>query len=1008
MTEGELPAILLDASPLTDAPADSSEDLAAPPSPTPSAAEAAPRLAHPVRRRGGPARGRPVLQDGGAGGEDQAAEAVWKALEAFEVAAALAPGSRPSVEDEAAGGAERRLEKVQGQAEHILLSDFAEAQAKADKLLTQDRCRTLLRSGERLLTAAAFACCGGNHWPHTALARLPHATARRVLQLSLAAVLPDLRERDRLRAKVEELTAAQLASTRAYLEEVSILRSKFRKEGQPPKWSVKRSGGYNAAMATFRLGPTDHYIWDCLESLPEDIRNLSCAILLEKLRCLSTVSHESVEAEIAALARRVGQARASGPSGEAHGGEAEQQQQQQDAGELRRCQKELAKTKRMHQELEQRFREQVSTVQSLQNELSMLHSKATERSEDAELYRQAQFRAQHLENELARARNDGGEEGKRLRAALGDAQAQLAEAKEAARAIERELKRKVSLLVPEGFSEEKVPAIDDVIGVVIPNFLDRASDIFGDAPAMDWLKDTMASVSAFAAETRTVRAGLDEERRAAERQVQTAQSRIAELEASLQAERKTRAALEAEAEELRKRVQALQEASKQQEQTRQRTKHGTKEGADGGFFFLGPEEIEATEHYKLLHTHFEELTKLHEKLLGELELLQTQVAKKSERTAAAEKDKAEAEALANDELKTAKARMIQLSSENESLRTQIDACERNQLHPSRVAELLAELKRAKHELQASLSANTVLRSSLEQVRQQVEAAHRRDTNATDEKLRFTMGACDRTVFSRLYEDAIRRHEKISEILRGLAAAPAGTYAGDGEPEFAGLPGYVPFRVRSTAARSLSEPDIREMMVSNARDLRGLIGRLFDEPVRPPAPRPAERVPLETPVVTPSLPASPAPRGSARGSPEPGGGERPVSATGGAGRAASMGSQGQRPTLSDPERPLTAGSRGAGGRWPSVVTAVPSAAPPEAAAGRPPAEALLPSTRPKSASATHSAWSGSRLPPTPRSPATWRPLTAGSPRNAAMGGAALRRFHAGGLSARGASAMRRAN
>jgi len=968
--------------------------------------------------------------NGAEGAEDpkaqQVAEAVWKALEAFEVSSALAQGSRPSMDPDPHAAAEKCREKAHTDIEHTISADFIEAQARAEKLLSQEQCKALLQSGGRLLTAAAYACCGGVQWPHTALARLPQLIARRVLHLSLAAVLPDLRERDRLRAKVEEMAAAQLSSTRTYLEELSVLRSHFRNTNQAPAWSIKRAGGNEAAKANFRLGPTDRYIWDVLESLPEDLRDLTCAVILEKLRCLSTQSHESVEAEITAFARRVAQAKSAGLRQEALAGEHDAKQEAE--AELKRTQKELAKFKEAHQELQMRFRDQVAMIQSLTNENSALRSKASGRNdEEAETLRQAQFRVQHLEAELMRLRAEGSDEAKRLRSQLGEVQAQMNDLKEAARNKDRELRNRLSLLIPAGVNEEHVPSVDELIDTTLPNFIDRTSEVFGDGPATDWLRDSFQAVGRHLNEARNAQRSIEQERKTTERKAKTAQARITELEGLLSTEREARKTLEQEADKLREEVETLNKTLQQARFTSKRSElsavspkgeEGPPVVQDDGFHYFGIEEVEAHDHYKLLNTHFEELTALHEKLLGELEMLQTENAKVLARATEAEQAREETEALTSKELRDIKAQMTEVEAENDKLKQEIDDCERNQLHPARVAETLAELRHLKHEHQAALNANAVLRSSLEVLRQQVSEGIKPCRDSTDEKLKFTLGTCDRTVFNRLYEDAVRRHEKIAEILRAIAALPdeARSCFDQDLAEFEGLPGYTPFRVKSLAARSLSEPDIREMMVSNARDLGGQAAKpLFYEPLRLTTPRPEpERVLLETRVVSPNFsgPSAPPPA-SARGSPELGESSaahrqvshgspevRPTSAASlvGAGRAiprphsaaVGMASQRQPPQPATlPERPSTgrpSGSRHP--RRPGIITAMESGPTPGA---RLPQETLLPSTRPKSADLAQGAWNGNYLPPASRG-SCLRPSTAGSKGCSVAGGNGCRRRH----------------
>lgn len=169
----------------------------------------------------------------------------------------------------------------------------------------------------------------------------------------------------------------------------------------------------------------------------------------------------------------------------------------------------------------------------------------------------------------------------------------------------------------------------------------------------------------------------------------------------------------------------------------------------------------------------------------------------------------------------------------------------SQLHPSKVAELRADLKRTRHECQALSQANSVLRSSiatlqqrpLESVTPAVELAN--SATPLPEEVSLIQDLCTRGVFNRLYEDAIRRREldavdppRPSESWAGCASH----WEQEKRPHSASCAvGQRLQQAASSVARSRSEPPqpprsrssgVVEMLRSNAQSLRDTL----DEPL----------------------------------------------------------------------------------------------------------------------------------------------------------------------------------
>lgn len=93
------------------------------------------------------------------------------------------------------------------------------------------------------------------------------------------------------------------------------------------------------------------------------------------------------------------------------------------------------------------------------------------------------------------------------------------------------------------------------------------------------------------------------------------------------------------------------------------------------------------------------------------------------------------------------------------------------LHPAQVAKIKAELRTAEHERQALTAENEALRTSLEMFRQKILEVSSQDRGPMAEVLENILSSTGRSVFQRLYEDAVRRTAHLSNIFDSLRLSP---------------------------------------------------------------------------------------------------------------------------------------------------------------------------------------------------------------------------------------------
>eukprot|EP00746_Dinoflagellata_sp_MGD_P008875 gnl/MRDRNA2_/MRDRNA2_117819_c0_seq1.p1 gnl/MRDRNA2_/MRDRNA2_117819_c0~~gnl/MRDRNA2_/MRDRNA2_117819_c0_seq1.p1 ORF type:complete len:583 (-),score=114.74 gnl/MRDRNA2_/MRDRNA2_117819_c0_seq1:33-1574(-) len=96
------------------------------------------------------------------------------------------------------------------------------------------------------------------------------------------------------------------------------------------------------------------------------------------------------------------------------------------------------------------------------------------------------------------------------------------------------------------------------------------------------------------------------------------------------------------------------------------------------------------------------------------------------------------------------------------------------LHPAQVAKTKAELRTAEHERQALTAENESLRTALEMFRQKILEVSARDRGPMVEVLENIISSTGRSVYQRLYEDAVRRMGHLSNLFDSLRLSPMGT------------------------------------------------------------------------------------------------------------------------------------------------------------------------------------------------------------------------------------------
>lgn len=773
--------------------------------------------------------------------------------------------------------------------------------SRAEKLLKVE-CRVLVNAGEALLSAVGREL--NSPVMVLLLQKLPKLLARQALMVALSDVTPELLDRQWLRTQVDDLRTKQVASTTTYLQELGTLRSHLRQvaaaeshlravaaetptptpsqskrgsktdpssqnsqrrpsvlkkpsknsvpadrrasfsetaeeiaipqkmgrqptatDGEPPKTSLSGSasggphgrkgrkfstmtGAATAAMAFARAqgfgsnAPSEHdvaevgiefaevhhYMWDAAEFLDQATQTLVCKVITEKLRCFKTQKEATTIAELAHLCRRM-ESYLKGTALEDH-------------------EKEL---KEVRMKLYAREEEASSLVERLQVETAQYEQK--ERSYIGKLQQQERLR-DSLQRELV------------------DTQAQLAAMTAKSQELANELtvykdaeasmkkqsaafaKSRGRILNVQKSSEDgSESSLEDFFARMLPDLVQHLTKEMKDQSLKNQFTPIVKSLhqiwkSSRAKSQKTAAALEDAEREAAE-----GSKKLEELEGARQKEKDAADA----------KVQSMKD----------RAEHAEKNLVELQSNFMdnlrqAPAYVSLREDYEICRCELEQTIK-------QLRAVQEEYEEKfAEHEAGwakqAEDHRAQVQKLQND------------------LREVVES----QLHPAQVAQLRADLKRAQHESQALTNTNNMLKDSLAALQKKLMEAEseRRRSAATGikEEVRLLRDTCSRTVFSRLYEDAVRR----SDVDQSDDAPPhARSWAGSilelrsrphSANNAAATPRPLSAQSASTPRRALSEPPVRivsptalhEMQRQNAMHLQHTLREsLFQHPFRLP-------------------------------------------------------------------------------------------------------------------------------------------------------------------------------
>jgi len=168
----------------------------------------------------------------------------------------------------------------------------------------------------------------------------------------------------------------------------------------------------------------------------------------------------------------------------------------------------------------------------------------------------------------------------------------------------------------------------------------------------------------------------------------------------------------------------------------------------------------------------------------------------------------------------------------------------SQLHPSKVAQLRADLKRTKHECEALTTANEVLRNTVEAIQEKLEQPGKRNDATLENEVAMIKDMCGRTIHNRLYEDAVRRQDRDGDS-PSVQHAQSWAACVEKRPQSASSLIARSSSLGSQAVtRSRSEPAsrmVQHLLQTNAQNLRDMLDeplfhhnlRLPVSPARPP-------------------------------------------------------------------------------------------------------------------------------------------------------------------------------
>ncbi|CAE8599784.1 unnamed protein product, partial [Polarella glacialis] len=750
-------------------------------------------------------------------------------------------------------------------------NDGEAVRLRTDHLLQETDCLVLVAAGEKLLAAAA--ACGGGTMVKI-LDRLPRLTARKAVMASLASTWPDILERDWLKSQLEKLQAQQVTSTCTYLEELTVLRERLRRcsasgdagngadltvrtSSRSRTWSPGRReeeqecvsrGRARSRGVPERQDSTDsvsrrnvriseesneddddddvhddeedeedeeevstrdtpfwparqkrldhNHAWDAVENLPEDMQRLFGRVISEKLRCFKDQGQAATLAELKALCNKL-------PSA----------YEEPDASKLKSALDEALRDKAkveyqlmaQHKRLEvldDDWQKKTKVVQQLMME------KERARIESQELLENLDFQLQQVSQEYQGVKD------------------QIAQA---SRKRAKIFKRRNSV-IGSGLIQD-AEDVKDILENQLPQFAKALSQELQDEGIHKHISSICLRLLRHYEALQVEHRHEAKHRADGEERAEAASAQIAELQAALHAQ-------EASICQAR---DAMTEKQREVEELEVRL------SLDQGTLKVDSEKtVVESELYRSVALQ-------RDILAGELQDLQTVVQSIVQERRVHQEYKSEFQEKIQRELE---ARDAQIEALQEEVREALTS----QFHPAKVAALRAEHKFTRHEYQAALNANAILRSALDVMRQRLTDFEERRppvvgrsqtgplaVRSSDSQAQFVLNTCNRTVFSRLYEDAVRRIESDPAELPDPQPWFLDPEAEDDPPSsapprtrsmYSPRADALPTRIQSMDRRS-SEPTmlamataLREMLATNAKDLQESFEEpLFEEPLR---------------------------------------------------------------------------------------------------------------------------------------------------------------------------------
>lgn len=673
------------------------------------------------------------------------------------------------------------------------------------QLAVKPECDVLVSAAEQLLRAVGAA----ERADLRVLRQLPGAIVRKSVELSCVAHQPQIQELHHLKVRVQALEQHHIESSCAYLDELVFWRSQAR----------------SGEELTF--SPTDQYFWDAMAVLPEDLQGLASDVIIEKLKCFVTQSHAITLSELQAQLRRLQQHVAKMEA------ETEVLVQQladsRHAGEALETRLNLQKAKCLHME-----RQQLSSGDAAMRGKACCDESELLSKQMAELHelklQLASSDTVSLQRDLEKAK--GISNAAEMRAAAAEQELQMADLSS------------LSVRDVAGLS------VQDLLQNDFVRLANRLTDSSISAHAGEWLLSACSRLAGLFDEIvedrdmeKLMRAALQRQLEAAQMKVELhrqQQSNCSEDEEpvslhSVSADQsRAQTALSSDfpetcgietaepfaAESLEVR-QAGRRASSPELILRQISAELLSHGSKG-------EAIKKLE---------EEIAALHQRHNEDAKLLQ-------ERRVLVESTDQQFDVGQNSSCSGAHGTALeqQLAQTLDEL---ADA-RRSQLHPAQVAELSAELRKARQEVFAGANMNDALQKTVQHLQQELQQQRLQwqqqsqqdlqndfspETNLMCVDMRNIKDSCTRKVHNRLHEDAMRRQGRVLAYLEAvqLPRPPAAAHRRE--------QGNQTRMRRSSSAPALVllSGEVQEMMWENAQHLEEVLAEpLFSTPLAPSA------------------------------------------------------------------------------------------------------------------------------------------------------------------------------